>query len=62
MAVVDRWRGRGVASLLLDRIASRARAVGIRSLTAWCLMSNSTIIRLLTRLGRATIEPPPQGS
>jgi GNAT superfamily N-acetyltransferase len=61
VAVVDRWTGRGLASLLLERIAARARAAGIRSLTAWCLASNGAIIRLLRRLGPATIDAPAAG-
>jgi GNAT superfamily N-acetyltransferase len=61
VAVVDRWRGRGVASVLLERIAARARGAGIRSLTALCLASNAAIVRLLGRLGPATIDPPDAG-
>jgi acetyltransferase len=61
VAVVDRWTGRGLASLLLERIAQRARAAGIRTLTAWCLASNAAIIRLLRRLGPATMDEPAAG-
>jgi RimJ/RimL family protein N-acetyltransferase len=61
VAVVDRWAGRGVATVLLDRIAARARAVGIRRFTAVCLASNDRIIRLLRRLGPATIDHPDAG-
>jgi RimJ/RimL family protein N-acetyltransferase len=61
VAVVDRWAGRGVATVLLDRIAARARAVGIRRFTASCLASNDRIIRLLSRLGPATIDHPDAG-
>jgi RimJ/RimL family protein N-acetyltransferase len=61
VAVVDRWAGRGVATVLLERIAARARAVGIRRFTAFCLASNERIIRLLNRLGAATIDHPDVG-
>jgi RimJ/RimL family protein N-acetyltransferase len=54
VAVTDRWRGRGIASLLLRRIAARAQAAGICCLTAQCLSSNTAILRLLSRLGTMT--------
>lgn len=54
VAVADRWRGRGVASLLLRRITARARAEDIHCLTALCLRSNTAILRLLGRLGPMT--------
>ncbi len=58
VAVADQWRGRGIASLLLQRIAARARATGIDCLTALCLASNSAILGLLSRLGPLTTTPP----
>ncbi len=60
-AVADRWRGRGIASLLLRRIAARARAEGIYCLTAVCLRSNTAILRLLSRLGPMTTAAPDPG-
>lgn len=54
VAVADRWRGRGIAGLLLRRIAAQARAQGICCLTAVCLRSNTAILRLLSRLGPMT--------
>ncbi len=54
VAVADRWRGRGIAGLLLQRIAARAQAADIRYLTALCLRSNTVILRLLGRLGTMT--------
>lgn len=56
VAVADRWRGRGIASLLLQRIAARARAEDIYCLTALCLRSNTAILRLLARLGPMTTD------
>lgn len=61
VAVVDRWRGRGIASLLLQRIVARARAADIHCLTALCLMSNNAILRLLSRLGPMTTGPSAAG-
>ncbi len=60
VAVADRWRGRGIAGLLLQRIAARARAQGIYCLTAVCLRSNTAVLRLLSRLGpmTATAQDP----
>jgi GNAT superfamily N-acetyltransferase len=61
VAVVDRWRGRGIAGLLLRRIAALARSAGIDTFVALCLASNETVIRLLSRLGSTTIDEPMAG-
>ena len=37
VTVADAWRGRGIATMLLGRVAARARAVGIERLVATCL-------------------------
>jgi RimJ/RimL family protein N-acetyltransferase len=58
VAVADHWRGRGIASLLLQQIAARARAAGIDCLTALCLASNTAVLGLLSRLGQMTTTPP----
>jgi GNAT superfamily N-acetyltransferase len=57
VAVADDWQGRGIATMLLERVAARARSVGIEQLTAVCLASNLTLIRLLSRLGATTVGP-----
>jgi GNAT superfamily N-acetyltransferase len=54
VAVADRFRGRGIASLLLQRITARPRAADIYCLIALCLMSNGAFLRLLSRLGPMT--------
>ena len=61
VAVADDWQGRGIASMLLERVATRARSVGIEQLTAICLASNMTFIRLVSRLGATTVEPSAAG-
>ena len=61
VAVADDWQGRGIASMLLERVATKARSVGIEQLTAICLASNLTFIRLLSRLGATTIVPAAAG-
>jgi len=57
VAVADDWRGRGLASTLLERLAARTRSVGIEQLTARCPASDRTLIRLLSRLGATTAGP-----
>jgi GNAT superfamily N-acetyltransferase len=59
IAVADRWAGRGIASLLLQRIAAQARAAGIDQLIALCLSSNETMLHLFTKLGPTSIISPP---
>jgi RimJ/RimL family protein N-acetyltransferase len=61
VAVADAWRGRGIATTLLERVATRARAVGIERLVATCLSRNEPVIRLLSRLGETTIGPSDVG-
>ena len=61
VAVADQWQGRGIASLLLHRIAARARAAGMRWLIVECLASNTAIVRLLSRLGPVPTAPPAFG-
>jgi len=61
VAVADAWRGQGIASILLKRVATSARAAGIERFTAMCLATNHTVIRLLSRLGPTTIGTPDAG-
>jgi GNAT superfamily N-acetyltransferase len=61
VAVADAWRGRGIASMLLERVAARARAAGIEQFIAICLATNHTVIRLLSRLGPTTVGPSDAG-
>jgi RimJ/RimL family protein N-acetyltransferase len=61
VAMADDWRGRGIASMLLERVAARARSLGIEQLTAICLACNHTLIRLLSRLGPSTVAPSDAG-
>jgi GNAT superfamily N-acetyltransferase len=58
VAVVDRWRNRGVAGTLLAQLADRARAAGIHRLSATCLATNHAVIRTLSRVGPTTTGPP----
>jgi RimJ/RimL family protein N-acetyltransferase len=61
VAVADAWRGRGIASIVLDRVAARARFVGFEQFIALCLATNQTVIRLLSRLGPTRIGPSEAG-
>lgn len=61
VTVADDWRGRGVANVLLERLAARARSVGIEQLTATCLASEHGPIGLLSRLGATTVGPSAGG-
>jgi L-amino acid N-acyltransferase YncA len=54
IAVSEAWRERGIASMLLDRLAARARSIGIEQLTASCAADSHTVMRLLSRLGPIT--------
>jgi RimJ/RimL family protein N-acetyltransferase len=49
--VVDRWQGRGLAGRLLELLVDRARAEGIRVLTASTLRENRPALRMLRRRG-----------
>lgn len=57
VAVADDWTGLGIATMLLQRVATRARAVGIEQLMAICLATNHRVIRLLSRVGTMTVGP-----
>jgi len=59
--VADDWRGRGIVSVLLERVAARARSVGVDQFIAICLASSHAIIRLLSRLGPTTVGPSDAG-
>jgi GNAT superfamily N-acetyltransferase len=55
VSVSDHWRRRGVASMLLEQVAARARSIGIKQLTACCL-ATEPLIRLISTLGATTVE------
>jgi GNAT superfamily N-acetyltransferase len=55
VAVADDWQRMGVGSLLLDELADRARAEGIKSFTAQVLADNAGALALLERIGDVQI-------
>jgi GNAT superfamily N-acetyltransferase len=56
VAVVDEWQGRGVGGVLLDRLAARAREVGVEEFTASLLASNRAMLSLFSRIGRMEVR------
>jgi GNAT superfamily N-acetyltransferase len=61
VTVVDAWQRRGLATVLLARLADKARAAGVRRFTGTCLASNHAAITLLRRLGPLAIGTPNVG-
>ncbi len=51
IVVADDWQGRGLGTVLLDRLAERAREEDIARFTALVLAENADALRLLERLG-----------
>ena len=51
VAVVDDWHGRGVATLLLDRLSARAREEGVECFVAIMLPENQHALDVFTHLG-----------
>jgi RimJ/RimL family protein N-acetyltransferase len=53
VTVVDRWQGRGLGTVLLERLTERAREEGVHRYTATALASNDDMIDLLAHVGEA---------
>ena len=51
VVVADDWQGRGVATVLLDRLVDRAHEEGVERFTAIVLAETADALRLLERLG-----------
>lgn len=62
MVVMDDWQRRGLGSLLLSRLADRAREEGIRRFSASVLTENQRALRLIERLGTITKRDLEAGS
>lgn len=52
--IAEEWRGRGLAGVLLEALAERAREESIHRFEAPVLAANREAIGLLARLGKAT--------
>ena len=51
VTVVDAWQGRGLGTLLLELLATRAREEGVAHFSALVLATNTDMLELLERLG-----------
>jgi RimJ/RimL family protein N-acetyltransferase len=51
VTVVDDWQGRGLGSLLLDRLTARARELGVHRFEASLLTTNKAMLTLFEQLG-----------
>ena len=51
VTVADEWQGRGLGTLLLERLAAHAREEGLRYFTALVLAHNDAMLALLRALG-----------
>jgi GNAT superfamily N-acetyltransferase len=56
VAVVDAWQHKGVGWILLERLAARAREVGVTRFTASLLVENRAMLALFARLGRIEVR------
>src|SRR4051812_29854088 len=61
LAITDAWQQRGLGTLLLDALATRARAVGITTLTGLVLSDNAGMLKLFERLGPTRRRPAGAG-
>jgi len=62
VTVIDDWQRRGVATLLLDRLAERARAEGIAHFTALLLAENREMLELLETIGEVRVVDRQSGT
>jgi nucleotide-binding universal stress UspA family protein/RimJ/RimL family protein N-acetyltransferase len=53
VTVVDTWHGRGLATLLLGRLAARARREGVRRFSAVVMADNPRAVRVIRGLGES---------
>lgn len=54
LLVEDAWQRRGVGAALLGALAADARAAGFTELVAWCLPSETALVRTAARAGLVT--------
>jgi GNAT superfamily N-acetyltransferase len=62
VVVHDRWQNQGVGSALLDRLAARAAANGVRRFTGTMLSYNTGSLRVLRHLGPTRALPNGAGT
>jgi acetyltransferase (GNAT) family protein len=57
LRVAGGWRDRGVGSALAECLARSAHAIGIERLIASCPTTDPALLRVLSRVGPATVVP-----
>ena len=62
VTVIDDWQRRGVGTLLLDRLAERARAEGIAHFTALLLAENREMLELIETIGPVRVVDRQSGT
>jgi GNAT superfamily N-acetyltransferase len=55
VTVIDEWQGRGVGTLLLDRLTARAEANGVERFSATMLVANPAVRHLLEGIGEVRV-------
>jgi len=61
VTVADEWQGRGIGTLLVDRLTDRARQEGVATFTALVAADNLSMQRLLARLEAPVHQVRPLG-
>lgn len=56
IVVVDEWQGRGLGTLLLERLAGRAREEGLHAFRASLYTENRPMLSLFERLGEVRVD------
>jgi GNAT superfamily N-acetyltransferase len=62
VVVVDDWQGRGVGAALIERLTTRARAIGIERFTARMIVGNDAALRLAAHAGDVISRRPRAGT
>jgi GNAT superfamily N-acetyltransferase len=55
VVVIDAWQGRGLGSVLLERLVDRARAAGIERFEATLFTDNKAMLALFERIGEIEV-------
>ena len=62
ITVDDAWQGRGLGTLLLQRLSERAREEGVKRFSAFVLAKNDDMLDLLRALGPTRVVSRSQGA
>ena len=62
VVVADDWQGRGLGTLLVERVVDRAREEGLQHLSALVLATNASMLDLLERHGWRRLGRPEAGT